>query len=71
MINNFSRRQFIKGSVAAAAASALGLPVPGLGAGLEGQGWRWDKGVCRFCGVGCGLQIATASGRVGLQTEAR
>ena len=29
-----------------------------------GSGWRWDKGVCRFCGVGCGIKIATAEGRV-------
>ena len=27
-------------------------------------GWRWDKGVCRMCGTGCGIQIATQGGRV-------
>ncbi len=65
-----SRRELLKATVAAAAASAVGLPVPGSsvpgGAELldEVTGWRWDKGVCRFCGVGCGLRIATREGRV-------
>jgi len=62
---DFSRREFLKASVAAAAASALGLPVPGAAAIVDPErGWRWDKGVCRFCGVGCGLQIATKNERV-------
>jgi nitrate reductase NapA len=26
--------------------------------------WQWDKGVCRFCGTGCGIMIATKDGRV-------
>ena len=64
-----SRRQFIKAGVAAAAAGTLGLPLP-AGATEPGTtadpraGWRWDKGVCRFCGVGCGIRIATEAGRV-------
>jgi nitrate reductase NapA len=62
MKTDFSRREFIKASIAAAAASAVGLPVT---AALDPEhGWRWDKGVCRFCGVGCGIQIATAKDRV-------
>jgi len=62
---HLSRRAFIKASVAAATAGAVGLPVPGTGFAPDpGAGWRWDKGVCRFCGVGCGLQIATRGGRV-------
>ena len=28
------------------------------------DGWAWDKGVCRFCGVGCGVQIATRADRI-------
>ncbi len=27
-------------------------------------GRRWDTGVCRFCGVGCGIRIASLDGRV-------
>ena len=60
-----SRRDFIKASLAAAAASALGLPLP-LGAQTNDPeaGLSWDKGVCRFCGVGCGIRIGTRDGRV-------
>ncbi|MEE9563013.1 MAG: molybdopterin-dependent oxidoreductase, partial [Thermoanaerobaculia bacterium] len=56
-----SRRDFIKASVAAAAAATAGLPVAAYG---QQSGWRWDKGVCRFCGVGCGIRIATEKGKV-------
>ena len=32
---------------------------------LEDQAkWRWDKSVCRFCGVGCGIMVATSGGRI-------
>jgi len=27
-------------------------------------GWTWDKSACRFCGVGCGILVATKEGRV-------
>ena len=66
MNRDLSRRDFIKRSVAAAAATAVGLQVPSslLAAADPESGWRWDKGVCRFCGVGCGIQIATANKRV-------
>ena len=60
-ISGLSRRDFIKASVAAAAAATAGLPVATFG---QQNGWRWDKGVCRFCGVGCGIRIATEKGRV-------
>ncbi|MGB6000115.1 MAG: twin-arginine translocation signal domain-containing protein, partial [Thermoanaerobaculia bacterium] len=56
-----SRRDFIKASVAAAAAATAGLPVAAYG---QEDDWRWDKGVCRFCGVGCGIRIATHEGKV-------
>ena len=60
-----SRRGFIKASVAAATAMTVNLgglnSVPGAD---PEKGWRWDKGVCRFCGVGCALQIATRDDRV-------
>jgi nitrate reductase NapA len=60
-ISGLSRRDFIKASVAAAAAATAGLPVAAFG---QENGWRWDKGVCRFCGVGCGIRIATHDGKV-------
>ena len=60
-----SRRDFIKASIASATASAIGLPLGGaLLAADPAPGWRWDKGVCRFCGVGCGIQIATKENRI-------
>jgi nitrate reductase NapA len=65
MKREISRREMIKSAVAAAAAMAVDMSVSGAGAvaPLE-AGWSWDKGVCRFCGVGCGLQIATSGGKV-------
>ena len=60
--SGWSRRDFVKASVAAAAASVVGIPVPAWA--LAENGWRWDKAVCRFCGVGCGLRIATEGGKV-------
>jgi nitrate reductase NapA len=66
---DLSRRDFIKTSVAAAAAATVGLSLPqgarsALAALDPETGWRWDKGACRFCGVGCGIQIATQNERV-------
>lgn len=66
MTTTISRRTFLKASVAAATAATVGLPLPKeLMALVDPEtGWRWDKGVCRFCGVGCGIQIATNEGKV-------
>ncbi len=63
---SMNRRDFIRASVAASAAAAIGVALPAeLRAMLDPQsGWKWDKGVCRFCGVGCGIQIATHEGKV-------
>ena len=30
----------------------------------EDKSIRWDKGVCRYCGVGCGVLIGVKDGRV-------
>ena len=63
--NLYTRREFIKGSVAAVAAATVGMPGVSLAAvSAATAGWRWDRGVCRFCGVGCGLEIATKDGRI-------
>ena len=65
METNISRRQVLKASVAAAAAASVGLPMAGRPRLLDAAtGWKWDKGVCRFCGVGCALQVATRNGQV-------
>ena len=60
-----SRRQFIKTNAAVAAATAAGVTLPGVKkARAADDGIRWDKGVCRFCGTGCGELIGTKDGRV-------
>jgi nitrate reductase NapA len=66
MKKTITRRNFLKASVAAATATTVGIPLPKeLLAFVDPEtGWRWDKGACRFCGVGCGIQIATKKGKV-------
>ena len=63
-----SRRDFLKTAAMAAVATAAGcgkqesagLPRPDLAA----SGQKWVKTVCRFCGTGCGVQVAEVDGRV-------
>ncbi len=63
-----SRRDFLKQSViVSSVAATVGLPMGEFAnaATINAEaGWRWDKGVCRFCGVGCGIQVATAKGKI-------
>ena len=61
-----TRREFIKTNAVAAAATAAGMSVPGASAGPAegGDGVRWDKGACRYCGTGCGVLVGVKDGRV-------
>ncbi|MEW6322525.1 MAG: nitrate reductase catalytic subunit NapA [Acidobacteriota bacterium] len=62
-----NRREFLRASVAAATAAAAGIPASAslLAQAAAGEdAVRWDKGVCRFCGTGCGIQIGTRGNRV-------
>ena len=62
-----SRRDFLKTSIAASTAATVGMPLSkqAEAAVKAGEaGWQWDKGVCRFCGTGCGIMIATKDGRI-------
>ena len=60
-----SRRDFIKTSAVAATAAAAGMPGPGGAAqAASGDGIRWDKAPCRFCGTGCSVLVGTKAGRV-------
>ncbi len=58
-----TRRELLKAGFTSAVVGAAGVPLTVLGAEVP-TNWRWDRGVCRFCGVGCGIQVATAGGRV-------
>ncbi|MEZ5289417.1 MAG: molybdopterin-dependent oxidoreductase, partial [Vicinamibacterales bacterium] len=62
-----SRREFLRAAAAAATAVAAGLPVPARLRAKAAQATsavRWDRGVCRFCGTGCGIQVGTRDDRV-------
>ncbi len=60
-----TRRDALKTSAIAAAAGAAGLAAPVDATAQTGaDGIRWDKGVCRFCGTGCGVIVGTKNGRV-------
>jgi nitrate reductase (cytochrome) len=62
-----NRREFLRASAAAAAAAAAGLP-PTIdllaAAGASQDAMRWERSVCRFCGTGCGIEIATEGNRI-------
>ncbi len=65
---NTTRRDFIKSNAVLATAAAAGITLPATlttpaEAAVPG-GIRWDKGVCRFCGTGCGVLVGVKDGRV-------
>jgi len=62
-----SRRDFIRNSAIASAAAAAGMPLPAQLAEpvMEGdKGLKWSKAPCRYCGTGCGINVAVHKGRV-------
>jgi nitrate reductase NapA len=63
-----TRRDFIRQSAAAVAASVAGIPLPGAAANVvtdsEYTRMKWSKAPCRFCGVGCGVNVAVKDGKV-------
>jgi nitrate reductase NapA len=62
-----TRREFLKTSAAAATASAAGITIPAAAqaaAKAAEARVQWDKGVCRFCGTGCGIMVGTRDGRI-------
>ncbi len=64
---SLSRRDFMKQAAAVSAAGAIGIRVtPEAMAAAQNaeKGWKWDKSVCRFCGTGCGLMIATRNDKI-------
>ncbi|WP_041522407.1 nitrate reductase catalytic subunit NapA [Gilvimarinus agarilyticus] len=65
---NITRRLFAKANAAAVAALSLGLPIPASATNLitnrELTSLTWSKAPCRFCGVGCGVMVATKDNQV-------
>jgi nitrate reductase (cytochrome) len=62
-----SRRDFIKAAAASSAAVAAGVtlsPSTLAAANKAEKDWRWDKSVCRFCGTGCGIMVATKNDKI-------
>ncbi|HBE93991.1 MAG TPA: nitrate reductase catalytic subunit [Desulfovibrio sp.] len=59
---NINRRQFIKYSAAAFAMLLLDKG-PALAAPDQGVE-RWVKGVCRYCGTGCGVMVGVRDNKV-------
>ncbi|HSV28049.1 MAG TPA: twin-arginine translocation signal domain-containing protein, partial [Candidatus Omnitrophota bacterium] len=59
---SLTRRDFIKANAVAATAAAAGIAVPAMA--QPKNNIRWDKGVCRFCGTGCGVLVGVQDGRV-------
>lgn len=62
-----TRRDFIKASAAVSAAGVAGLalsPATLTAATNMEKDWRWDKAVCRFCGTGCGIMVATRNDKI-------
>jgi nitrate reductase NapA len=63
-----TRRDFIRASAVGAAASAAGISVPAsfaeTAATAAPAGVKWSKAPCRFCGTGCGVQVAVQDNRV-------
>ncbi len=62
-----SRREFLKTTAAVVAATTVGITVPDdlLAVVKKTEaGWKWDKAVCRFCGTGCGIMLATKDDKI-------
>ncbi|MCG8563782.1 MAG: molybdopterin-dependent oxidoreductase, partial [Desulfobacterales bacterium] len=59
---DMNRRDFLKATAAASALTAIGAP---LAFALEDNAPdKWIKGVCRFCGTGCGVMVGVKGEKV-------
>ncbi len=61
------RRDFLKSAAVASAAATAGISIPSSLSAAQAnaeEGWKWDKAVCRFCGTGCGIMVATKNGQI-------
>jgi len=61
-----NRREFIRSTAVAAAAAAAGMADAQVSNVItdEAAGVKWHKAPCRFCGTGCGVNVAVKANRV-------
>ncbi len=62
-----TRRDFIKQTAVVTAASTAGIPMAEASNVITDSSrtqLKWSKAPCRFCGVGCGVNVAVKDGRV-------
>ncbi len=64
---SMTRRDFIKATATAAAAAAAGIPLAhaaNIPTESGSTALEWHKAPCRFCGTGCGVNVAVKANRV-------
>src|SRR5688572_9613396 len=62
-----ARRDFIRQTAAATAGAVAGIPIVSeaqAAASAEAASLKWSKAPCRFCGTGCGVNVAVKNDRV-------
>ncbi len=63
-----TRRDFIKQTAAVTAATSVGIPIESIASNVVTDAAKtritWSKAPCRFCGVGCGVNVGVKDGRV-------
>ena len=64
----FTRRDFIRQTAAMTAATTAGVPLVAQAQNVVTDAsktqLKWSKAPCRFCGVGCGVNVGVKDGRV-------
>ncbi|GAB3553295.1 periplasmic nitrate reductase subunit alpha [Noviherbaspirillum agri] len=67
-MKKLTRRDFIKQTAAVTAASSVGVSLEAQASNVITDAsktqLKWDKAPCRFCGVGCGVNVGVKDGRV-------
>src|SRR5262244_2511275 len=61
-----TRRDFIRSAAISTAALTAGMALPASAQLAEAEltKLKWSKAPCRFCGTGCGVNVAVRDGRV-------
>ncbi len=63
-----TRREFVRNTAISVAASAAGIPLGANAANIATESssteLKWSKAACRFCGTGCGVNVAVKNNRV-------